>query len=316
MLCQLAHHFPPFVESFLERSRPLRRRFREESVTDLLMGSLITTGGRRIIVEFPDEPVTGADMEWNFVNPDDGTFFRMLLQAKQCYGGGSVWTRHGYKELLHQSGSGRKLQASVLCDTARAATATYPLYIFYNPASTCEAARGAGFTAVTGASLADGYLIEGLVRGATTRALRTGNKSLKAIAPLLFPLTDLFCPQAVLATGPQAFAPGAPAFPLAVGIAGGRPVLGVPVPPTPAAIRQRIVAAREALAKTGIKETAAEPGVPAIAERIPDDVSAAIERAQAHARSQPGLRRWRVTFVSANPVDRYSGPGLIRQRPQ
>jgi hypothetical protein len=129
-LCQLSHQFPPFVEGFLERSRRLRRRFREETVTDLLMGSLITAGGRRIIVEFPDEPVTGADMEWNFVNRDDGTFFRILIQAKQCYGDGKVWTRHGYKELFHTVGSSAKLQAVALCDTARAEIATHPLYIF------------------------------------------------------------------------------------------------------------------------------------------------------------------------------------------
>ena len=48
------------------------------------MGSLITAGGRRIIVEFPNEPVTGADMEWNFVNLDDGTVFRILLQASNA----------------------------------------------------------------------------------------------------------------------------------------------------------------------------------------------------------------------------------------
>src|SRR5258707_418105 len=83
MLCHLASEFPQFVAEFLDRGRSLRRRFREETVTDLLMGSLITAGGRRVIMEFPDEPATGADMEWNFVNPDDGTFFRILLQAKQ-----------------------------------------------------------------------------------------------------------------------------------------------------------------------------------------------------------------------------------------
>lgn len=44
MLCLLADEFPPFVARFLQRSYDLRRRFREETVTDLLMGSLITAG--------------------------------------------------------------------------------------------------------------------------------------------------------------------------------------------------------------------------------------------------------------------------------
>lgn len=86
----------PFVESFLERGRNLRRRFREETVTDLMMGSLIAGKGR-VIVEFPDEPVTGADMEWNFVNPADNTLFRIVLQAKQAYGDGMKWRRHTYR---------------------------------------------------------------------------------------------------------------------------------------------------------------------------------------------------------------------------
>jgi hypothetical protein len=64
MLCYFSHQFPPFVANFLQRGRVLRRRFREESITDLLMGSLVALGGGRLVVEFPDEPKTGADMEW------------------------------------------------------------------------------------------------------------------------------------------------------------------------------------------------------------------------------------------------------------
>lgn len=40
------------------------------------MAALDAPGGRRnLIVEFPDEPVTGADMQWDFVNLDRRTFF-------------------------------------------------------------------------------------------------------------------------------------------------------------------------------------------------------------------------------------------------
>lgn len=300
MLCRLAHQFPPFVASFLERSRQLRRRFREETVTDLLMGSLITGGGGRIIVEFPDEPATGADMEWNFVNPDDGTFFRILLQAKQCYGDGRVWTRHGYKELLHTAGSSSKHQAVALCDMARAEVATYPLYIFYHPESTCAAAEAAGSDAVTGASLADGYAIEQLVIGATTRTLRTRNRSLKAIAPLLFPLSELFCPPTVLEVGPWGFFPERFVFPMAFGRAGGRTILGVPVPPTPSVIRGRLAGSLQAMAEGGEEAAAKLPPVPAVAE-IPDEVLARIERVSADHLLGVGLPRWRVTFVSESP---------------
>jgi hypothetical protein len=312
-LCQLAYQFPQFVEGFLERSRRLRRRFREETVTDLLMGSLITAGGRRIIVEFPDEPVTGADMEWNFANPDDGSFFRILLQAKQCYGEGGIWTRHGYKELLHTAGSSTKLQAVALCDTARAQAATYPLYIFYHPASTCAAADAAGLTAVTGASFADGYLIERLVTAATTRTLRTRNKSLKTIAPLLFPLINLFCPPTVLVNGPQSFAPGLLMLPMAIGREGGRTVLGTPVPPTPSVIRNRIAASVEAMAESGKTAATELSGVPAVAKQIPEDVLETISRSAIGRRPGRGLQRWRVTFVSASPREMDAELARFRQ---
>lgn len=265
------------------------------------MGSLITAGGRQIIVEFPDEPVTGADMEWNFANPDDGTFFRILLQAKQCYGEGKDWRRHCYRELLHTAGSTARRQAVALCDTARAEVATYPLYIFYHPESTCTAARASGATAVTGAGLADGYAIERLVTGATTRALRTRNKSLKAIAPLLFPLSDLFCPPTVLELGPLAFAPDVSLIPMAIGREGGRTVLGVPVPPTPAAVRSRIAGRMETMRRGREPQAAEMPDMPVVANEIPTDVLNTIERAQAGRPSECDLDRWRVTFVSSSP---------------
>ncbi len=303
MLCQFAQQFPPFVESFLERSRLLRRRFREETITDLLMGSLMIAGGRRIIVEFPDEPVTGADMEWNFANPDDGTFFRILLQAKQSYGAGSVWTRHGYKELLHTVGGGPKFQVSALCDTARGNAATYPLYIFYHPKSTCVAARAAGLRAVTGASLADGYIIERLVVSAVTRTQRTRNKNLKTISPLLFPLSRLFCPSTVRETGPMAFAPGRLLFPLMIGREGGRRIAGVPIPPPPIVVRNRIADIRKALTDAGESALDKIPAVPKVVEEIPADVLAAIERAKTGQPPDGSARHWRVTFVSASSPD-------------
>src|ERR1700745_707121 len=83
MLCHFADAFPRIVADFLQSGRALRRGFREESVTDLLMGSLRLLGDRRIIVDFPDEPVTGGNMEWNFVNLNPRSFFRLLIQAKQ-----------------------------------------------------------------------------------------------------------------------------------------------------------------------------------------------------------------------------------------
>jgi hypothetical protein len=62
MLCYFANEFPRLVETFLGFGLSLRRRFREETITDLIMGNLLIAGIRRVIVEFPNEPITGADM--------------------------------------------------------------------------------------------------------------------------------------------------------------------------------------------------------------------------------------------------------------
>lgn len=310
MLCLLAHQFPPFVADFLGRGRSLRRRFREESVTDLLMGSLVAVGGSRVIVEFPDEFVTGADMEWNFVNSDDNTFFRILLQAKQAYGDGKIWTRHTYRELLHVSGG--KFQAEILCDTARAESATYPLYILYHPVQTCSSACMAGSAHVVGVNLADGYRIERLVKTATTRALRTRNKSLGTIAPHLFLLSDLFCPSTLLQMGPFGLAAGFPRMVYIMTSGRQRGLAGFPIPPTPQQVRDRLSEVRRGSIKTAAEDSeqiSSMPEVPAIATAIPEDVRAVLrgsEEIKEEAVQRKPLRRWRITFVSASPreIDR------------
>ncbi len=261
----------------------------------------MTAGGAGIIVEFPDEPVTGADMEWNFVNRDDGTFFRILLQAKQAYGDGSVWTRHCYKELLHTSGSGTTPQAVVLCDTARTGPATYPLYILYHSERTCALASGAGFPNVKGVSIADGYAIERLVTASTTRTLRTRNKSVGHIAPLLTPLSSLFCPSTILPVGPMAFAPGFIPFPLFVGRSGGRTMLGRAIPPTPQGVRDRVVALSSITPGTDALSDEAPAFVPEVSTEIPYEIRHLLEGRREGVGKAFGLHRWRVTFVSASP---------------
>lgn len=322
MLCEFSRQFPLFVEQFLDRGSALRRRFREETITDLMMGGLITAGGGRVIVEFPDEPSTGADMEWNFVDPGPPTFFRLMLQAKQAYGEGGVWTRHCYRELFHTSGSGSKLQAEALCDTARhPGSATYPLYIFYHAARTCDLARASGSRRIAGVNLVDGFLIERLVKAATNRRLRTSNKSLRRIAPSLIPLSVLFCPPTIATTGPFAFAPATLGLPMYISRAGGRSVIGFPIPPSPGEIRARLVEMRSLLWSADGAGSVAQignppPEIPDIANHIPDDVQAALNPARERRGPESGLNRWRLTFVSARPsADDRDLPHLGTMRP-
>ncbi|MBX3497519.1 MAG: hypothetical protein KF769_14885 [Parvibaculum sp.] len=317
MLCQFANTFPKFVELFMGSGRSLRRRFREETITDIMMANLITMdAASRMVVEFPVEPVTGADMEWNFVNPDDKTFFRIHLQAKQAYGDGAIWTRHNYRELFHTVGSSAKLQAELLTESARKSSVpTYPLYIFYNPSRTCELARAGGAPHVIGVTLAEGYFVAILAKAATNRRLRALNRSLGMLAPSFFSLSDLFCPPSILPLGPFAFAPKRTWMPLYISRNKGRETVGMPIPPRPQEIRERLVELRAHFDLSSGSHFAGEfPEVPKVGDVIPDDVQAILDRRD-HGDFQPladNLCRWRVTFISASPSEERPFPLSIQ----
>ena len=76
MICQFAHHFPKTAGEFLDRAATLGRSFREETLTDVLMGALVAFRPLGVEVHFPDEPRTGADMEWLFVRADGSSYTR------------------------------------------------------------------------------------------------------------------------------------------------------------------------------------------------------------------------------------------------
>lgn len=305
MLCNFSTTFPDFVAAFLDQGRSLRRRFREETITDLMMGNLMAASGGKLIVEFPDEPATGADMEWNFVDRRAGTFFQILVQAKQAYGAGKIWSRHNYRELYHVSGS--TPQAQTLCNAARTSgTSSYPLYLFYHPSSTIWLAHKSGVMNIHGVNVADGFFIEHLVKTAKGRRLRTHNRSLKALAPVLSPLSLLFCPSVTHPLSPSAYLGTSPVVFLVQQI-GGRPSLGVPMPPDPHTVRQRVqlisdMAARDLASVT--KSPTAEGAfvtldeVPQVAKHIPDYVQGIIEKRGRRSEADRPLDRWRLTFLS------------------
>lgn len=81
MLCEFANRFPRDLAILLERDRDLTRNFREETATDLLMMGLRPLQPLGVRVDFPDEVVTGADMDWIYVAPHDfggGSYPRRL----------------------------------------------------------------------------------------------------------------------------------------------------------------------------------------------------------------------------------------------
>lgn len=149
-LCQFSREFPKKVADLLgleEEKRllkmPLSRRFREETLTDILMGGLLPFHPHLIQhIDFArNERVTGHDIEWEFVDflPDGRKrYLRLHLQAKRAAPstGGRVWR---YKELDYLKGQ----QAHNLVTEARKiGRHCVPLYLLYHPEQVLEPQAG------------------------------------------------------------------------------------------------------------------------------------------------------------------------------
>lgn len=273
------------------------------------MANLLALGHGRVIVEFPNESVTGADMEWNFVNEDDGTFFRILLQAKRLYEKNAHWAYYSYKHLLHLAGNSGKLQAELLCETARTASfPTYPLYIFYNHANAYTLCRAEGVRNVQGVNLSDGFLMEAAIKLKTSKQWQREVKTLGALCPFMFFLSDIFCPETAVPLGPMAFSPKKFSMPLVMSFGGGPPTLGRPIPPRPRDVRQRLADTRQRLISAHeelpeLKEVL--PPIPEVGNSIPESIQSLMNRirAQPDSKSEEPLRFWRATFISYNPPE-------------
>jgi len=298
MLCHFARFFPGFVADFLESGLSLKRKFREETITDIMMANLKALGGNSVIVEFPNEPSTGADMEWFFVDTSDSTWFRLLIQAKRITCRGPNWQNHSYRDLFHISGGA--LQAETLANTASADTATFPLYAFYHPRTTCELANEVDVDWVEGVNLADGYFVASLAKAAISKKLKTQNKRLGTLHQVFFALAELFCPPHIVELGPMALGPSNIERFLTFTFQSGRPTLGMQMPPSPGDIRRRIQGQRENMGD----EARDLPPVPPLGEGIPDDVAELLKRRFGGVkRLESGVPRprklRRVIFVSA-----------------
>jgi hypothetical protein len=230
-----------------------------------MMVTLQNLGSDQIIVDFPDEPTTGADMEWNFVNRRNHTFYRLRLQAKCAYGNDALFSRHTYKYLSHRTAG--RCQADILCEVSRnAGYPTYPLYIFYNPAHTCLVARDVEGPMIEGVNLANGYSIRSFAR--------MGRTHISGIRPWMHSLTRLFCPPDDHARIPR-----------------------------PADVRDYLMhrgSVSFGLPEDILKALDADDHImipPEVGTAIPEDVQARIEGTGAPVEGRL-LRRRRVTFIS------------------
>lgn len=212
MLCEFAKGFPDHIADFLERDRGLKRNFREESVTDMLMAGLVGLEPFGVKVVFPYEPATGADMDWVFVAPQEvqgGAYLRLRLQAKRAQRSHGVKSPYWYYHHLDH-GSPKGAQAQTLVSSSIASLTgqpTLPLYIFYHPKSALSP-KSPSLPAIEGMNLVFASAVAKVVKGGCERK----QKKVEYWRGRFMPLSDLLCWKAVLRTRPSSSPSGTTSF--------------------------------------------------------------------------------------------------------
>jgi hypothetical protein len=140
MLCEFAHTFPDRLADILDRDKGLKRNFREETATDLLMAGMVGLQEFGVTVELPKESVTGADMDWIYAAPHDiggGTYLRLMIQAKRAKLAKLKNSEYWYYEHLdYGTPLGQQAQTLVAHSASSPdGMSTLPLYFFYHPRS-------------------------------------------------------------------------------------------------------------------------------------------------------------------------------------
>lgn len=187
--CDLANRLPVMIAEFLDIEQRLKRRFREDSITDILVASLLSLPGNDIVVLTPPETKTGGDFDLVVVEPVSGEAVQFRIQAKRLTPHKNDWMISSYAELAHPYNSGAQSQA-LLRGLRSEAIITIPLYAFYNPAHVCAAS---GRT-VSGIELASGWEIRERIKAIVkVKPKHLPYKRIGSLQPLFFPLSTILC---------------------------------------------------------------------------------------------------------------------------
>jgi Family of unknown function (DUF6615) len=202
--CELAHKMPGIVADFIEIDKRLKRRFREDSMTDVLLASFLELPHGQVKVDTPRESRTGADFDLFVVQQRSYDITHYRIQAKRLCDN-KAWKQGRYHCLPHRVGRTGQLQADILCSSIP--PGCIPLYGFYNHANVVTKSNGDA----EGISLADGYAIQRCVHQVV--AGDASYKRIGALLPLFFPLRTILCsgqksrplatPGGVAAVGPE-----------------------------------------------------------------------------------------------------------------
>jgi hypothetical protein len=187
--CDLAERLPVMIAEFLDIEQKLTRRFREDSVTDILVASLLSLPGNGVVVLTPPESKTGGDFDLLVVDPLSGDAVQFRIQAKRLTPHKHDWEIGSYTELAHPHNSGVQSQ-TLMRGLGKEAITTIPLYAFYNPAHVCTASGGT----VSGIELASGWEIRERIKTIVkVKPKRIPYKRVGSLQPVFFPLSTILC---------------------------------------------------------------------------------------------------------------------------
>ncbi|GHD49866.1 hypothetical protein GCM10017083_22730 [Thalassobaculum fulvum] len=188
--CDLATRLPAMIAEFLDIEQHLKRRFREDSITDILIASLLSLPGNQVVVMTPPEATTGGDFDIIVVEPTSSNAVQFRIQAKRLTPHHHNWPIGSYTELAHPHNSGVQSQ-KLVGNLGRELLPTIPLYAFYNPAHVCTASGGT----VSGIELASGWEVREYIKAIVrVKPKRLPLKRIGALQPLFFPLATILCP--------------------------------------------------------------------------------------------------------------------------
>lgn len=188
--CALATEMPDLVADFLNLDSGLHRRFREESISDLIVAALLNLKSRDVFALVPNEAKTGSDFDIIVLNENTYEAIQFRIQAKRLTVHNDDWEVSSYRKLAHPHNTGEQA-ATLIRSSAHEAITTIPLYAFYNPRNVCEASGGI----VSGVELADGRAISTLVRAlVNAKPKRLPLKRIKYLKRLFFPFATILCP--------------------------------------------------------------------------------------------------------------------------
>ena len=203
-LCGLSKTLPLLVGNLLDRESKLRKgRFREETLTDIFSGALAAFAGPSLVIEYPPEAKTGADIDLDFVHAASGRRLALRIQAKRLnaltddMGKVVKPAIRSYAHLLHRVADPVTTVVDYQFRTLNATPApSIPLYMFYNHGKVVRDPpfRGTKPT-VCGINLA---FADDIAKQMEAKVAKTAgsrfNKRLSKLQPHFFELDVLFCP--------------------------------------------------------------------------------------------------------------------------